>query len=103
MELYYPSTQEMYNPPPPGEVLLEAYMGEENIPDFAAKLGVTPFMLADDIQGRRRIDLHFAERLSNVLGTSTELWLNMQQGYDRWIERQSLNRDDAAPLRPAVS
>jgi addiction module HigA family antidote len=68
----------------PGEVLRE---------DFLVPLGITPYRLAKDIgvqqtrmaevlAGRRSITVDTAVRLARYLGTTPQLWLNLQNHHD---------------------
>ena len=70
----------------PGEILQE---------DFLIPLGVTQTKLASHlkykpgkineiINGKRGITPQMALSLSDALGTSPELWINLQTNYDLW-------------------
>ncbi|MGD0515149.1 MAG: HigA family addiction module antitoxin [Terriglobales bacterium] len=77
----------MHNPPHPGLVLRE-YLGETPVSAAAAHLRVTRVTLSRLLNGKAGISAAMALRLSAALGTSPELWMNMQSQYDLWRARQ---------------
>lgn len=87
---------EMYNPPHPGLILLEDCIKplELSISEFALRIGTSRKNLSEIVNGKTGISSEMALRLSKALGTSAELWLNMQQAYDLWHARQRINLDD---------
>jgi len=87
---------EMYNPPHPGEILLEDWIKplEFSISEFALKLGTSRKNLSEIVNGKTGISPEMALKLSKALKTSAEVWLNMQQAYDLWQARQHVNLDD---------
>ncbi len=78
----------MYNPPHPGQVLRE-YLGETAVSTAAAHLRVTRVTLSRLLNGKAGISAAMALRLAAALGTSPELWMNMQSQYDLWRARQA--------------
>jgi antitoxin HigA-1 len=78
----------MHNPPHPGLVLRE-YLGDLTISSAAAHLRVTRVTLSRVLNGKSGISAAMAIRLAAALGTSAELWINMQAQYDLWRARQS--------------
>jgi addiction module HigA family antidote len=78
----------MHNPPHPGFVLRE-YLGDVSISSAAAHLRVTRVTLSRVLNGKSGISAAMAIRLAAALGTSPELWINMQAQYDLWRARQS--------------
>lgn len=87
---------EMFNPPHPGEVLLEECIKPLGftISSFALKIGTTRKNLSEIVNGKTGISPVMALKLSKALKTSPELWLNMQQAYDLWHAKQRVNLDD---------
>lgn len=81
---------EMHNPAHPGLVLQE-FIGDMSITEFAKHLGITRVTLSRIINGRQGITAEMSLRLSRALGTHDELWLKMQMQYDLW---QAKNRTD---------
>ena len=73
----------MHNPAHPGLVLRE-YLGELTVTEAAARLGVTRAALSRILNGSAGISADMALRLRDALGTSAEMWLNMQTKYDLW-------------------
>jgi addiction module HigA family antidote len=78
----------MHNPPHPGLVLRE-YLGNVAVSTAAAHLRVTRVTLSRVLNGKSGISAAMAIRLAAALGTSAELWMNMQSQYDLWRARQS--------------
>jgi addiction module HigA family antidote len=77
----------MKRPPThPGEMLVEEFLKPLKVSqsDFARRLGVSFPRLNDIIHARRSVSTDTALRLARVLGTSAELWLNLQQAWDLW-------------------
>ena len=64
----------------PGEILHELYLkrGKITIKGFADAIGCTPKHISNVIHGKARIEAELATRIAAVLGTSIELWLNLQ-------------------------
>lgn len=77
----------MYNPPHPGLVLRE-YLENVSVTDAAKHLDVTRAALSRIINGNAGISADMALRLSKALGTSAELWMNMQCQYELWQASQ---------------
>jgi addiction module HigA family antidote len=50
--------------------------------DFAARLNTTPKNLSLLVRGEQQLSVDMAMKLSNMLGTSAEYWLNLQSAYD---------------------
>ena len=73
----------MHNPPHPGLVLRE-YLGAMAVSAAAAHLRITRVTLSRVLNGKAGISANMALRLSAALGTSPELWMNMQSQYDLW-------------------
>ncbi len=79
-------------PAHPGEVLKGLYLDpmEKTITQAAADLGVSRRTLSMLVNGHLGVSAEMALRLSTALGTTPELWLNMQQSYDLWEARQKI-------------
>lgn len=71
----------MHNPAHPGEVLREWLEGI-SITDAASRLGVTRAHLSRILNGHAGITPEMALRLSAALGTTADVWLQMQLSYD---------------------
>lgn len=85
----------MHNPAHPGEVLKEWIPEGMTVTTAAEQLGVSRVMLSKILNGKAGISAEMALRLSAWLGTTPEVWLEMQSARDLWEATQK-------PL-PAVS
>ncbi len=85
----------MHNPPHPGEFIREVYLEPFEITgrQLSASLGVSPSTLNRILNGSSGISSEMALRLSKALGRSPESWLAMQDNFDLWQARQSINLD----------
>lgn len=90
------------SPTHPGEMLLE---------EFLKPLGMTQTELADRIHvsfprineiinGKRGVTPDTALRLSRLLGTTPEFWLNGQQNWDLWQALHSEAAEDLVNIEP---
>jgi addiction module HigA family antidote len=73
----------MHNPAHPGEILREQ-IGEMPVTEFAKHLRVSRVTLSRLLNGSAGISAAMALKLSEALGTSPELWLNLQTQFDLW-------------------
>ncbi len=87
----------MNNPAHPGLVLRE-YLGDLTVTEAALRLGVTRTALSRILNGSAGISADMALRLRDALGTSAEIWINMQAQYDLWQAEKK-----AAPSHRIVS
>jgi addiction module HigA family antidote len=78
----------MHNPAHPGEVLREYLPEDLAVTEAAKRLGVSRQSLSALLNGRAGVSAEMALRLEAALGTSAEMWLEMQAGYDLWKARQ---------------
>ena len=77
----------MHNPPHPGLALRE-YLGNTPVTTAAQHLRTTRVTLSWVLNGKAGISANMALRLAGALGTSPELWMNMQSQYDLWRARR---------------
>ena len=86
----------MHNPPHPGEFIQEVYLEPFGITgrQLSEKLGVSPSTLNRVLNGKSGISSEMALRLSKALGRTPESWLAMQDHFDLWQARQSVNLDE---------
>jgi len=89
----------MHDPAHPGEVLREYLPEGMSVTEAARRLGVTRQSLSAILNRRAGISADMALRLSEALGTSAEMWLSMQTGYDLWQAEQM----PRAKLEPIVA
>jgi len=91
----------MHNPAHPGEVLREWLPEAMTVTMAAKQLGVSRVMLSKILNGRAGISADMALRLSSWLGTSPEVWIDMQSAWDLF-QAQQRPRPDVKPLRAAA-
>jgi addiction module HigA family antidote len=82
----------IHNPPHPGSVLRELYLVPlgMSVTDTAKKLNTTRKNLSVILNGRGGISPLMAIKLSRVFDTTPESWLDLQNQYDLWQERQKM-------------
>src|SRR5580658_7584811 len=71
----------------PGEIVRDALCNDETgltVSDAAANLGIQRTTLSRLFNGHSGISPEMALRLAMLLGTSVEMWLNIQRDYDVW-------------------
>ena len=90
----------MYNPPHPGEFIQEVYLEPLGVKarTVARKLNVAPSTFNRILKGQSNISPEMALRLSKTLGRSPESWLIMQNNYNLWRARQSVNLERVEAL-----
>jgi len=90
----------MHNPPHPGEFIREIYLEPFSVSSrqLASSLGVSPSTLSRLLKGASGVSPEMALRLSKVLGRTPESWLAMQDMYDLWVARNTVNLDGLHPL-----
>jgi len=95
---------EMFNPCHPGEILREEILKELNITvtEFAKKIKVSRQVLSAILNEKAGISPVMALRLSKTLGTTPDVWINMQIKYDLWHARQTTNLDDVEVINRAA-
>lgn len=90
----------MHNPLHPGEFIRDVYLEPFGISSrqLAASLGVSPSTLSRVLKGESGVSPEMSLRLSRVLGRTPESWLAMQDMYDLWVARNTVNLDGIHPL-----
>ena len=91
----------MHNPAHPGEVLREYLPEGVPIGEVAKRLGVTRQALSALLNGRSGVSASLALRLEGSLGTSAEMWLNLQTSHDLWRARKRPPRVQRMPASNA--
>lgn len=62
---------------------------------FATRMGTTPKTLDQLVNGQINVSNDLAKKLSTMMGTSIELWLNLQSSFDqKMIEIERLKDFD---------
>ena len=77
----------MHNPSHPGTILADTVLRKDGgitVTEFAKALNVSRVALSRVVNQRAGVSAELAIRLAAALGTSAEVWLNMQQAYDLW-------------------
>lgn len=79
-------------PTTPGEILKEHYLEPRgvSIAKFAEAVGCSRKHMSAIVGGKARIEAKMAARIATVLGTTPELWLNLQNAVDVYDARQEL-------------
>ena len=67
--------------------------------ELAAALGVSASTLNRVLNGASGISPAMALRLSRALGRSPESWLAMQNNYDLWHAKRSVNLDKIGKIK----
>ena len=90
----------MYNPPHPGEFIKAVYLDPFHFSyrTIAAKLKVAPSTFQRIIKGKSSITPEMALRLSKTLGRTPESWLAMQDNFNLWQARQTVNLEEVEHL-----
>ena len=85
----------VHNPPHPGEFINEVYLKPFGMSSrfLAEKLGVAPSTINRVIKKQSSVSPEMALRLSKAIGRSPESWLAMQDHYDLWQARQTVDLD----------
>ncbi len=80
----------------PGEILKTLFMYELGIgvKQMAHDLDVTPKTVSALVNGHQGISVEMALRLSKALGTTSDIWINLQKDYDLWKARAIVNLDN---------
>lgn len=91
----------MHDPAHPGEVLKEWIPEGMTVTTAAEQLGVSRVMLSRILNGKAGISAEMALRLAAWLGTSPEVWLEMQAARDLW-EAEQKPLPAVSPLRMAA-
>lgn len=95
----------LLDPIHPGEVLREEFLVPMGISinGLARDLDVPPNRISQIIAGKRAITADTALRLATYFGTSTELWLNLQVGYDVRVVKRDRGDEIQRRVRPRAA
>lgn len=83
-----------HTPPHPGGLIYRTYIepfGDVSSNKVADQLGVARSTFSRLLTGKAGVSPEMAVRLSKVLGGSAESWLTLQESYDLWKARQSVD------------
>lgn len=93
----------MHEPLHPGEIVKDALIDGAglNVTAAAYKLGVSSTSLSRLLNGHAGISPEMALRLSKLLNTSIEMWINIQAQYDTWKISRISHKIKVKPLKAA--
>jgi addiction module HigA family antidote len=89
-------------PPHPGETIKEEYLIPlgMSVNALAKALRISPTRLNDIVRGRRSITADTALRLARYLGTTPDLWINLQSFYDLRMAQLEVGKTIERQVRP---
>jgi len=87
-------------PTHPGKILDELYIKplDLNLQKLADRLMIARNTLFKIRSGRAKITPSIAIALSEAFDTTPQLWLNLQQTYDLWVEEKEYEHDFIDPI-----
>jgi antitoxin HigA-1 len=90
----------MHEPLHPGEIVKDALIDGAglSVTKAADRLGVSRTTLSRLLHGHASISPEMALRLSKLLTTSIEMWMNLQVQYDAWAMLQKADSIKVNPL-----
>lgn len=95
----------MHKPLHPGEIIKDAILNEETgltVTTAAKLLNIQRTTLSRLINGHSGISREMALRLALFLGTSVEMWLNIQRDYDVWVVQHEMPKPKVKPFKMAA-
>jgi addiction module HigA family antidote len=83
----------MHNPPHPGAFIQEVHLAPNEVScrELAIQLGVAASTLNRVLNQISGVNPEMALRLSKALGRSPESWLTMQDNYNLWQVKQTVD------------
>ncbi len=89
-------------PTHPGELLRREFLDPLEITqtELAERIGVSFPRVNEIVNGKRGVTPDTALRLSRLLGTTPEFWLNGQRNWDLWHAMRSPAAADIEDIRP---
>ena len=93
----------IHDPLHPGEIVKDALIDGAglSVTEAASKLGISRTALSRVLNGHTGISPEMALRLSKLLRTSIEMWINIQAQYDIWKISKKANKIKVKPLKAA--
>jgi len=84
-----------HNPVHPGKFIKRVYLTPHDIGsnELSRKLQVSAGLVSRMLNGKTDVSPAMAIKLSKVLGRTAESWLAMQDNYNLWIARKSIDRE----------
>lgn len=86
----------IFEPTHIGTILKEIYLPDYNltVKEFALKIGISRQCASDIINGKSGISIETALKLEKAFKVSAQYWLDIQQQYEIWKARQTVNLDN---------
>ena len=86
----------------PGEMLVEEFLKPLGITqtEFAKRIGVTFPRLNEIVNGKRGITIDTALRFGKALGTTPDVWLNLQHVIDLYDAMNSKKAKEINRIKP---
>jgi addiction module HigA family antidote len=83
--------QDMLDPIPPGEILAEEFLKPLGLSQsqLSRDIDIPASRVSEIVNGSRAITADTALRLAEYLGTSAEMWMNLQTDFDLRIARRA--------------
>lgn len=77
-----------------GEMLLEEFLRPRGLTqaEAAHRMGIPANRINELIKGKRGVTAATALKLSRLLDTTPEFWMNLQSGWELWHARQNERR-----------
>ena len=84
---------QQHQPLHPGTFIRRVYLQPSGVGSnqLARQLKVSPGLVSRLLNGKTDVSPLMALKLSKVVGRSPESWLQMQDNYDLWLARQSID------------
>jgi addiction module HigA family antidote len=84
---------QQHQPLHPGAFIRRVYLQPSGVGSnqLARQLKVSPGLVSRLLNGKTDVSPLMALKLSKVVGRSPESWLQMQDNYDLWLARQSID------------
>lgn len=94
----------MHEPLHPGEIVKDALIDGAglSVTEAASMLDISRTALSRLLNGHTGISPEMALRLSKLLRTSIEMWINIQAQYDTWKISKMSGKIKVKPLRKAA-
>jgi antitoxin HigA-1 len=94
----------MHKPLHPGEIVKDALIDGAglSVTEAAEKLDISRTALSRLLNGHAGISPEMALRLAKLLGTSIEMWINIQAQYDTWQISRMASKIKVKPLKKAA-
>ncbi len=93
----------IYEPLHPGSIIKDILIDNTDltISEAAKRLGVTRTTLSRLLNQRAGVSPEMALRLSKLLNTSVDMWVNLQSQYDIWVvvHQHAANISKIVPLK----